>query len=86
MGHLFYKDTINQLPTIAMTELALKNSVQDSLKLTPALILYGQPIKTPMDILDGDQGEGSGTIRDMQDSKQLDTKTPRIVYRCFLQA
>ena len=53
---MVYKGSTNWLYTILVMELAINNSMQDSLSLSPVCILYGTPISMPVDMLDGVQG------------------------------
>ena len=57
---MVYEGSTDWLHAIPMMELAINNSIQDSTGLSPAYIVYGTPIKMPVDMLDGVQGGTAG--------------------------
>ena len=58
---MVYKGSIYWLHTIPMMELAIKNSIQDSTGLSQGYIVYGTPMKMPVDMLDRVGGGTAGT-------------------------
>ena len=57
---MVHKGSIDWLHTIAMMELAINNSIQDSTGLSPAYIVQGTPTRMPVDMLDGVQSGTTG--------------------------
>ena len=53
---MVHEGSTDWLHAIPMMELAINNSIQDSTGLSPAHIVYGTPIRMPVDMLDGVQG------------------------------
>ena len=57
---MVYEGITNWLHAILMMELAINNSTQDSIALSPACIVYRALSKMPVDMLDEVQGSTAG--------------------------
>ena len=70
---MVYEGGTDQLHAIPMMELAINNSIQDGTGLSPTHIVYGAPIRTPVDMLDGVQGGTAGVweVWKMQEIQDL---------------
>ena len=77
---MVYEDSTDWLHTIPRMELAINNSVQNSTGLSPAYIVYGTPIRIPVDMLEGVQGGTAGIqeVQEMQEIQELGDPGPSV--------
>ena len=59
---MIYEGSMYWFHAVPMIELAIINSIQDIMSLSPAYIVYRFLIKMPVDMLDGVQGGTAGVL------------------------